>query len=84
MNSVTSPIGWNNYPRKKNLYIGYKKCDTIIITEWESKKKIMYDFTCENIDCWYKPRVQSCYFDRKQWKLWVNFYDGYEWESSMN
>ena len=33
--------------------------------EWDSKKKIMYNFTRENVYCWYKPHVQLCYFDRE-------------------
>jgi hypothetical protein len=50
----------------------------IIIIEWESKKKIMYDFTCENIDYWYKPPRIIMLFWPKIAKILSNFYDGYE------
>jgi hypothetical protein len=60
-NSINSPIS-----KGKNLYIEEKKSYTvIIIIEWDSKKKIMYNFTRENVYCWYKQHVQLCYFDRE-------------------
>jgi len=51
-NHVNSPIGWNNYLRGNFYTLGRKTttATTTIIMDWDSKKKIMYDFTCKNVD----------------------------------